>query len=86
MTTILYHLMNLLDKDGSFSVHHNNIQILAIEIYKVMHNLSGGIIFKELFTGRNYNGPCLLTQSKLQQPNVNSVNNGENSFRYFMVQ
>ena len=76
-------LNELLDRDGSFSVHHNSIQTLAIEIYKVMHNLSKGIILNEIFTARNYNGPCLRTQSKLQQPHVNSVNNGENSLRFF---
>ena len=50
-----------------------------------MHNLSYGKIFNEIFTARNYNGPCLHAQSKLQQPHVNSVNNGENSLR-FLVQ
>ena len=83
MTTILHHLMNCMIRDGLFSVHHNNIQTLAIEIYKVMHNLSEGITFNEIFTARNYNGPCLRTQSKLQQPPVNSVNNSENSLRLF---
>ena len=39
--------------------------------------------FHEIFTARNYNDPCLRTQSKLQQPHVNSVNNGENSLRFF---
>ena len=73
----------LLDRDGSFSVHRNNIQTLAIEIYKVMHNLSEGIIFNEIFTARTYNGPSLRAQSKLQPPHVNSVNNGENSLRFF---
>ena len=73
----------MLDRDESFSVHHNNIQTLAIEIYKVMHNLSEGMIFNEIFTARNYNGSCLRTQSKLQQPHLNSDNNGENSLRFF---
>ena len=39
----------LLDKDTSFSVHHRNIQILAIEIYKHIHGLSPanmGEVFK----------------------------------------
>ena len=30
----------LLEKDKSFSIHHKNIQSLAIEIYKFFHNLS----------------------------------------------
>ena len=34
----------LLDKDASFSVHHRNIQTLAIEIYKHIHGLSPAIM------------------------------------------
>ena len=34
----------LLEKDKSFSIHHKNIQSLAIEIYKVLHNLSPRIM------------------------------------------
>ena len=30
----------ILDKDGSFSVHHRNIQTLALKIYKYIHGLS----------------------------------------------
>ena len=30
----------LLDKDGSFTIHQRNFQILAIEIYKYLHGLS----------------------------------------------
>ena len=30
----------LLTKDGSFCIHHRNIQKLAIEMYKVKHNIS----------------------------------------------
>ena len=32
---------NLLIKDKSLTIHHQNIQLLAIEIYKAVHNLSG---------------------------------------------
>ena len=30
----------LLDKDGSFTIHQRNVQSLAIEIYKYLHDLS----------------------------------------------
>ena len=30
----------LLEKEKSFSIHHKNIQSLAIKIYKFLHNLS----------------------------------------------
>ena len=30
----------LLDKDGSITVHHRNLQFLAIEMYKLVHGLS----------------------------------------------
>ena len=30
----------LLEKDGSFTVHHNKIQVVAIEMFKVYNNLS----------------------------------------------
>ena len=29
-----------LEKDGSFTVHHYNIQTLCIELYKVYHNIA----------------------------------------------
>ena len=33
-------ICELLGKDKSFSIHHKNIQSLAIRIYKFLHNLS----------------------------------------------
>ena len=43
----------LLQKDGSFTIYHYNIQTLCTELYKVYHNLSQ-TIFSDLFT-RNSN-------------------------------
>ena len=34
----------LLDKDGSFTIHQGNVQSLAIEIYKYLHGLSPAIL------------------------------------------
>ena len=39
----------LLDNDNSFTIHHENIQSLIIEMYKVVNDLSTDT-FAELFT------------------------------------
>ena len=67
----------LLEIDGSFSVHHFNIQTLLIEIYKFCNGLSIQI-FRDLFQIKN-NRYCLRSNSDLQRTNVQSVYNGENS-------
>ena len=37
---------SLLEKDKSVSIHHRNIRRVAIEMYKVINNLSPGIILR----------------------------------------
>ena len=72
---------NLLIKDKSFMIHHQNIQSLAIEIYKAIHNLPGGNR-SEFFVRNNHNYD-LSYESELLQPNVNTVFKGQNSISYF---
>ena len=70
---------DLLIKDKSVSIHHRNIQKVAIEMFKVKNNLCPEFI-KQLF--------CEIsrqTRSKasFQRPNVNKVYKGEMSLRSF---
>ena len=71
----------LLKKDESVTVHHKNIQLLAIEIFKHKNDISPPIM-KNLFENRNYEGPRLRSQLDYQVPQINTVNYGENSLRY----
>ena len=45
----------LLDKDISFTVHHFNIKLLAIEIFKVINNIATTIIDGLFTTYHSYN-------------------------------
>ena len=77
---------NLLTKNNSFTIHHQNIQSLAMEICNVckigaIHNLPGGNL-REVFVRNNHNY-SLRSESELLLPNVNTVFKGENSISYF---
>ena len=73
----------LLSKDGTFTIHEQNIHSLAIEMFKVLIDLSTPD-FSQLFQlneslyGLRSNGP-----QKLCIPNINSVRFGKGSIRYF---
>ena len=56
---------DLLKKDNSVSIHHKNIQLLGIELYKVKNNLSTHLMF-EIFSLRNidYNLRSQLISNK----------------------
>ena len=66
----------LLDKDNSFTVHHFNIQSLAIEIFKVINNIATTITGNLFTTCHSYN---LRSKSNFVVPNVRTVHNGQNS-------
>ena len=71
---------NFLKKDNSVSIHHKNIRLLGIELYKVKNNLSTHLM-SEIFNLRNidYN---LRFQNDFKQDPKNTVNYGLKSLRY----
>ena len=67
--------------DKSFCIHHQNIQIILIEIYKALHDISRKSL-KELFVRRE-STISLRSKPELVIPSVNSVLKGKNSLKYF---
>ena len=71
----------LLVKDKTFTIHHQNIQSLAIEMYKAVDNLPGGNL-SEFFVKNNHNYN-LRSISELTVPSISTVFKGQNSISYF---
>ena len=69
---------DILRKDGSVTVHHRNVQLVAVEMFKVKNGMCPEIM-KDLFQLR------LLSDgtSKFVIPAVNSEFMGKLSLRYF---
>ena len=65
----------LLDKDGSFTIHDRNLQKLALEMYKVKHKISPSPVC-EIFT------PSPLETKDWVIPNARTVKNGLETIRY----
>ena len=72
---------NLLVKDGTVSMHHRNIQALAIEMYKIKNDLSTEIL-SNIFTQRTQNHYSLRNASDFQIPFVRTVYHGTESISY----
>ena len=71
----------LLVKDNSLSVHHNNIHTLAIEMYKVVNGISPEIM-NDVFKVRNETHYHLRHASQFLIEPIHSVFNGSESASY----
>ena len=71
---------DLLVKDNSVSIHHRDIHLLAIELYKTKNNLSSQLMLS-LFQRRevNYN---IRSQTDFSLRSVNTSSYGLRSLRY----
>ena len=71
---------DLLKKDGSVTIHHKNLQILATEIYKFLNGLSPKIM-GEVFQLKEVKYD-LRTEVIFRDYNINTVRYGEQSISY----
>ena len=71
----------LLENDNSVSIHHRNIQTLAIEMYKVTNGLSPEIM-NEIFQIREESRYNLRYTSQFTIPPIHSVYNGRESVSF----
>ena len=70
----------LLIKDNSVSIHHRNVQLVAIEMYKIVNDISPPFmreIFQLNLNSTTRSGDCS------HRPRVNTVFKGQNSLRAF---
>ena len=74
--------VDLLKKDNSFSIHHRNIQAMAIEMYKVKNNL-GPSLLDNIFALNSHTRMGLRSSSDFIRPRVNTVHYGKDSLQYF---
>ena len=69
----------LLNKNKSFSIHHQNIQKLLIEVYKSLNKPSHDNYFDLLFMSKRRQDPL---QNDLFVPSVKTVAKGKDSAKY----
>ena len=69
----------LLNKNKSFSIHHQNIQKLMIKVYTSLDKPSPDNYFDSLFTSKRRQDPL---QNDLLVPSVKTVTKGKDSAKY----
>ena len=72
----------LLEKDKSISIHHKNIHNIAIEMYKVINNLSLPLM-NEIVDLSNFSDRTTRSGDIFVRPKIHKVFKGENSIRNF---
>ena len=72
---------NFLEKDNSVSIHHKNIQALAIEMFKVKHKPCSEITC-DIFMERTNNQYNLHNRPDFITPHIQSVFHGTESISY----
>ena len=72
---------DLLQKDGSVSIHHRNLRTLAAELCKVFKGLNP-VIFAEAFPVRQHSQYNLRNYSYFAMPLAKTVNHGLESLSY----
>ena len=72
---------DLLEKDGSVSIHHRNLRTLAVELLKVFKDLRP-VIFAEVFPVRQQSQYNMRNYSYFAMPLAKTVNHGLESLSY----
>ena len=71
---------DLLEKSGTVSIHHRNLQLLAIEIFKTLHDLSPSFM-SEIFKPSNTKYD-LRNSNTFVSKNINTTNYGLGTVSY----